>query len=122
MREGDILSFPLLDEDAFMEGPSTAMVEYAVSAVSSSHSVVPDMSPLNAVVERFPTAAQLKVSGLIRDRTWNLREYKQCFTGKEVVAFMLKAGLATTEQHALELGQVSECVSVCVRARARVCL
>ena len=44
-------------------------------------------------------------SGLeIKDRTHNLKSYKNCFIGKEFVQWMVTKSYATTESEATEIG------------------
>ena len=41
----------------------------------------------------------------LKDRTYLLKTYKQCFIGKEAVDFLLKCGAATNRESAVVLGQ-----------------
>ena len=68
------------------------------SSVSRSASVdVQDLSDEEIILK-------LKSGLKVKDRSYRLRTYRQCFVGSEAVDFMLENGLAETRQAAVELG------------------
>jgi hypothetical protein len=53
---------------------------------------------LLAVYNRFKSIVEVK------DRTWRLRTYRNCFVGEQAVASMLTSGMCADEAQALDLG------------------
>jgi len=41
----------------------------------------------------------------VKDRTYRLKTYPQCFVGAEAVTYLLSSGYATTEEDAVSLGE-----------------
>ena len=54
---------------------------------------------------RFPTEVEMKQHGLIQDRIWMFKTWKECFVAKDIVTFMVDNGYATDAKHAVELAQ-----------------
>jgi hypothetical protein len=44
----------------------------------------------------------------VRDRVYRLKTYKACFVAREAVDFMLRAGLAESQEEAIQLGRLLE--------------
>lgn len=59
-------------------------------------------SPEDTLIE---LADQFRAGVVIKDRMYHLKKYKQCFIGKEAVDFLLREGVASTREEAVELGQ-----------------
>ncbi|CAM9739482.1 unnamed protein product [Chrysoparadoxa australica] len=51
-------------------------------------------------------ANEMKSELEIKDRTWKLKTYKQCFVSSEAVKWLVKTGFAVDEEAAVGMGQV----------------
>lgn len=58
-----------------------------------------DEDPLDEIAAQFRTGVEIK------DRKYRLSTYKQCFIGREAVDFIVRDGLASTREEAVQLGQ-----------------
>lgn len=71
---------------------------------NSAKAIAPSTKP-KAYRLHFPTESQMRMGGLIKDRVWLFKTWKQCFVGQEVVRWMMSVGLADSPKQAVALGQ-----------------
>merc|ERR1712228_736843 len=57
---------------------------------------------MGAAIRRL--AMKLKTELDIKDRTWNLDTYRDCFVGSDAVAAIIKLGFAENEEDAIKFG------------------
>ena len=102
----DEMAFPIIPSSISTSGIAPPAPKYTAHPLSSSLSRQIDTNgSASEGVVQFPTEAQLKFAGLIKDRRVMMKLHKQCFYGKEVVEWMVKTGLASNATEAVEAGK-----------------
>mmetsp|Transcript_60115 Transcript_60115/g.178238 ORF Transcript_60115/g.178238 Transcript_60115/m.178238 type:complete len:426 (-) Transcript_60115:79-1356(-) len=77
----------------------------AASAISSFFVGASFSGPNGKSQDLINAAMHLRAFVEVKDRTWRLKKYRQCFTGSEAVDFLVGKDFATSRKAAVEMGK-----------------